>query len=636
MALDIEVAHRARASSSRTRPARPTASSPSRWPTPPGFRHVLSRRPRWTRRRCSRECARLIRERDPDVIEGHNIFRFDLEYLEARARRHRRAARLGPRRLRAARAPVAHAGGGAQHRLPALRVSPGATSSTPGCWRQLYDVGARDLPSFGLKDMARHFGVAAPDRTYLPPEDIPRIFREEPDAAHGLRRATTCWRRSAISGHPVAALLRPGAGPALRLPVGGAARQRDQDRRAAAARVPAPRPRGAARRGRAAAVGGRATPRSSTRAWPGRPARGRDLALPVAHADAGARARLRRARRLPRPARATSASSASRAKRLAREAAAPEDRLLLERASADVQDPHQLLLRLPRLLGCGHWNDFDAANRVTAEGRRLVLSLRRPARRALGATVIEVDTDGALLRARRAGHRARTTRTRCWRALAAGPARGHPARAGRPLRRDVQLQDEELRRCSTSAASSSSRAPGFRSRGIELFQRRWMEEMFRLLLTGRRDEIPALVAPLGGGLPARRVPVRALHEDRDAAGVARAPTARSSQAGDAQRRAPPTSWPCASSRPYQPGDQVSYYVTGETDARQGQRGGEARGRVGSRPRPTRTPPTTSSKLPRALREVPALDRAGRPRRPSWSAEPAAAPAALRPGQPRST
>ncbi|MFQ5521642.1 MAG: 3'-5' exonuclease, partial [Candidatus Methylomirabilia bacterium] len=28
-------------------------------------------------------CSQLIRVRDPDVIEGHNIFRFDLEYLEA-------------------------------------------------------------------------------------------------------------------------------------------------------------------------------------------------------------------------------------------------------------------------------------------------------------------------------------------------------------------------------------------------------------------------------------------------------------------------------------------------------------------------------------------------------------------------
>src|SRR5207247_5081308 len=45
---------------------------------------------------------------------------------------------------------------------------------------QLYDVGARDLESYGLKDVARHFGIAAPNRTYLPPEDIPRVFREEP------------------------------------------------------------------------------------------------------------------------------------------------------------------------------------------------------------------------------------------------------------------------------------------------------------------------------------------------------------------------------------------------------------------------------------------------------------------------
>src|SRR6266545_4117934 len=32
-----------------------------------------------------RECGRIIGERDPDVLEGHNIFRFDLEYMEARA-----------------------------------------------------------------------------------------------------------------------------------------------------------------------------------------------------------------------------------------------------------------------------------------------------------------------------------------------------------------------------------------------------------------------------------------------------------------------------------------------------------------------------------------------------------------------
>ena len=33
-----------------------------------------------------RELVKEIQQRDPDVIEGHNLFRFDLEYIEARAK----------------------------------------------------------------------------------------------------------------------------------------------------------------------------------------------------------------------------------------------------------------------------------------------------------------------------------------------------------------------------------------------------------------------------------------------------------------------------------------------------------------------------------------------------------------------
>ncbi len=160
-----------------------------------GFTHVLSGAEMSTRRRCSRECTRLIRERDPDVIEGHNIFRFDLEYLEARARRHRVAAGLGPRRRRAARLP-----------RPACRWPSGASRyrrygvagrHIVDTWMlaQLYDVGARDLPSFGLKDMARHFGVAAPERTYLAARRTSRaIFPRSPTGSWPMP-ATTCWRR---------------------------------------------------------------------------------------------------------------------------------------------------------------------------------------------------------------------------------------------------------------------------------------------------------------------------------------------------------------------------------------------------------------------------------------------------------
>src|SRR4029453_5687610 len=121
----------------------------------------------------------LIAERDPDVLEGHNIFRFDLEYLEARARRHR--------------VPLAWGRGGALLRGYASRMQVAertisyrryglAGRHIVDTWMlaQLYDVAARDLDSYGLKDVARHFGVAAPARTYVPPEDIPRVFREDP------------------------------------------------------------------------------------------------------------------------------------------------------------------------------------------------------------------------------------------------------------------------------------------------------------------------------------------------------------------------------------------------------------------------------------------------------------------------
>src|SRR5207244_5481584 len=59
-----------------------------------GFRHVV-RGDQLDERALLEECTRIIREHDPDVIEGHNIFRFDLEYLEARAGRHRAGLRGG-------------------------------------------------------------------------------------------------------------------------------------------------------------------------------------------------------------------------------------------------------------------------------------------------------------------------------------------------------------------------------------------------------------------------------------------------------------------------------------------------------------------------------------------------------------
>jgi DNA polymerase, archaea type len=59
-----------------------------------GFASVLSGR-EMDERTMLLELVRIIHERDPDVIEGHNLFRFILEYLEARARRHKVKLALG-------------------------------------------------------------------------------------------------------------------------------------------------------------------------------------------------------------------------------------------------------------------------------------------------------------------------------------------------------------------------------------------------------------------------------------------------------------------------------------------------------------------------------------------------------------
>lgn len=128
-------------------------------------------------------CA-LIRERDPDVIENHNLFGFDLPFLEARAAALNVPLQLGRAGLRGVTPPALE-----RYAAPTVRSSRRRTRpSVPG--RELidtldavrrYDWAARDLPSHRLKDVARHFGIAAPDRVYLPGAEIFDRYQTAPD-----------------------------------------------------------------------------------------------------------------------------------------------------------------------------------------------------------------------------------------------------------------------------------------------------------------------------------------------------------------------------------------------------------------------------------------------------------------------
>src|SRR5438552_14487331 len=128
----------------------------------------------------TRLCA-LIRDRDPDVIENHNLFGFDLPFLE------QRAEVLGiPLILGRVGGPTL-----LERREETLAIGPEARRRTRYslAGRELidtldavrrHDFVVRDMPSHSLKDVARYFGIAAPNRVYLDGATIFETYRHDP------------------------------------------------------------------------------------------------------------------------------------------------------------------------------------------------------------------------------------------------------------------------------------------------------------------------------------------------------------------------------------------------------------------------------------------------------------------------
>jgi DNA polymerase, archaea type len=127
-----------------------------------------------------RETLAAIAARDPDVIEGHNIYSFDLAYLETRCARYGLPFALGrdgsaprafPASMRFAERSVEY---------PAYEIAGRHVVDTMFLAMQ-YDVFKRDLTGYGLKAVARYFGFAPEGRTYVEGGEIARVWREDPD-----------------------------------------------------------------------------------------------------------------------------------------------------------------------------------------------------------------------------------------------------------------------------------------------------------------------------------------------------------------------------------------------------------------------------------------------------------------------
>jgi DNA polymerase elongation subunit (family B) len=134
----------------------------------------------------------LIKERDPDVIEGHDLFRVHLPYLVARAKKLKAKLDWGrsggflrsrPSRLQIAEKTIDY---------PKFTID-GRHFVDTFLLAQFYDVGLRTLTGFERGDVARHFGFCDSEEiSGLTGKELERAYRKTDDR---FRKRASCGVR---------------------------------------------------------------------------------------------------------------------------------------------------------------------------------------------------------------------------------------------------------------------------------------------------------------------------------------------------------------------------------------------------------------------------------------------------------
>ena len=150
-----------------------------------------------------RELVKEIGQRDPDVIEGHNLFRFDLEYIEARARKHKVELKFGRNGSRlsghASRMQMAE-------RTITYRKYEIFGRHVIDTWilAQHYDVATRALENVGLKEHRPPFRHRQRRSDHHSRGQGQLVFRPRPRHFVSLLPSMTCAKPA-----PIAELLSP-------------------------------------------------------------------------------------------------------------------------------------------------------------------------------------------------------------------------------------------------------------------------------------------------------------------------------------------------------------------------------------------------------------------------------------------
>ncbi len=515
-------------------------------------------------RNALRRLTALIKERDPDVIEGHDLFRFDLAYLVGRAKKLKTKLDWG------------RSGGFLRSRPSRLQIAektidyPKFTVGGRHCvdtflLAQFYDVGMRSLAGFERSDVAQHFDLCESEQiSSLSGKELERAYLGDSEI---FRRRALCGIRETRA---LSDLLSPSyfiqaqifpynyqevivRGNATRI---NALFLREYFRqRHSIPELPMPRP-----------FEGGYTDIFFT-----------GVARNVWHCDIASlypsvmlqfecfpvTDQLQIFRHLLTDLRTFRLEA--KAQMRAEKVPAKQHHLQA------LQNTFKILLNsFYGYLGFaqGHFADFDAAARVTQIGRDLLKKMIEWLD-AHGAQVIEVDTDGIYFvppvdaTPRRVGNGEPTRRGA---ASTADDLQNDLAKE-LPPGIDVEIDEQFDAMFSYKAKNYALltkdgdviiKGGALKSRGLEKFQRVFLEEMIKLIMEGK----PEAIADLRNGFE-RKIRNREWKIDM----LMKTDTLqdsldkyRSKIAASARNRAAVYELALASGRNYKPGDQISYYI----------------------------------------------------------------------------
>lgn len=490
----------------------------------------------------------VIQERDPDAIEGHNIFRFDLPYLAARAKRLKVKLPWGrdgtPLQSRPSRVQIAEK----TIQYPKALLH-GRHIVDTWLLAQYYDVSSRELESFGLKSVARHFGVAEPDRVLLKGREIQEAWKSDPEAfrTYALQdvRETRALAALLSRSYFIQAQIFP-------------YNYQDVIIRGNATKVDALFLREYLRQGHSLPE----TPEP-------RPFEGGSTAIfetgvipNVWHCDVTSlypsvmlafdctpeTDRLGVFRGMLRDLR----TFRIEAKDALRAARSPVERGRLDA----LQGTFKILINsFYGYLGFaqGHFADFSAAEAVTAKGREILHGMVDWLG-GQGARVIEIDTDGIYFHPPEGA-----TPEGLHAGLAAELPEGIEVEFDKRYRAMFSYKAKNYALLGEDG-SISLKGAALKSRGMEPYLRDYLETLLRLLLEGRTADLGALRDDLADRIRQRTIPIGALAKTEalqdSPANYQKKITASSRNRSAAFELA------LRSGRTHQAGDQVSYYITG--------------------------------------------------------------------------